>query len=142
MQIKIFDRSICTHDPSTNIAFLSIQLQCRFNYSIDPYIRCIHLFDQSISTHFISFIYSIDQNKVLREPYLDVVVVVEEEVGVDGGNNAGGGQRRRWRRRRRRPASTTVVTTGGDLECFGMKSEMTWGGLLFICLKILAVVLN
>jgi hypothetical protein len=30
------------------------------------------------------------------------------------------------------------VESGGDLESFGMKSEMTQGGLLFICSKISA----
>jgi hypothetical protein len=34
------------------------------------------------------------------------------------------------------------VESGRDLESFGMKSEMTRGGLLFICLKISAAVLN
>jgi hypothetical protein len=31
---------------------------------------------------------------------------------------------------------TAVVVSGGDLETFGMKSEMTRGGLLFIGSKI------
>jgi hypothetical protein len=34
------------------------------------------------------------------------------------------------------------VESGGDLESFGMKSEMTWGGLLFIGSKISTAVLN
>jgi hypothetical protein len=34
------------------------------------------------------------------------------------------------------------VESGGDLGCFGMKSETTRDGLLFIGSKILAVVLN
>jgi hypothetical protein len=33
------------------------------------------------------------------------------------------------------------IESGGDLESFGMKSEMTWGGLLFTDSKILVVVL-
>jgi hypothetical protein len=38
----------------------------------------------------ISFIYSIDQKKVLHESYLGVVVVTEEQAGVYGGGGAGG----------------------------------------------------
>jgi hypothetical protein len=53
-----------------------------------------------------------------------VAVVVQEEAGVD--NNGGDW----WSRERR------------GLREFGMKSEMTWGGLLFIGSKISAVVLN
>jgi hypothetical protein len=33
------------------------------------------------------------------------------------------------------------IESDGDLESFGMKSEMTRGGLLFIDSKILAVIL-
>jgi hypothetical protein len=33
------------------------------------------------------------------------------------------------------------VESGGDLEGFGMESEMTWGKLLFKCSKTLAAVL-
>jgi hypothetical protein len=33
------------------------------------------------------------------------------------------------------------VVSDGGLECFGMKSEITWGGLLFIGSKISAAVL-
>jgi hypothetical protein len=33
------------------------------------------------------------------------------------------------------------LESGGDLESFGMKSKMTWDGLLFIGSKISAVVL-
>jgi hypothetical protein len=32
--------------------------------------------------------------------------------------------------------------SGGDLESFGIKNEMTWGGLIFISSKISEVVLN
>jgi hypothetical protein len=44
-------------------------------------------------------------------------------------------------------ASTAAEETGGlerggNLESFGMKSETTWDGLLFIGLKISATVLN
>jgi hypothetical protein len=68
----------------------------------------------------ISFIYSIDQKKVLHESYLGVVVVQE-----DGWH--------RWQQWcRRRLASTVKVVTsgvesGGYLESFGMKSETTRG---------------
>jgi hypothetical protein len=77
---------------------------------------------------------------VLRKPYLGVAAVVVEEAG-DGG--AGGGWRRRrwWRRRRPAPVATDRVESDGDLESFGMKSEMTRGGLLFIGSKISPVVL-
>jgi hypothetical protein len=34
------------------------------------------------------------------------------------------------------------LESGGDLDNFGMKSKTTWGGLLFIGLKISAAVLN
>jgi hypothetical protein len=34
------------------------------------------------------------------------------------------------------------VESGGDLESFGIKNEITWSGLLFICSKISAAVLN
>jgi hypothetical protein len=34
------------------------------------------------------------------------------------------------------------VESGGDLGCFGMKSETTRDGILFIGSKILAVILN
>jgi hypothetical protein len=37
---------------------------------------------------------------------------------------------------------TDRVESGRDLDSFGMKSGTTWGGLLFIASKILAVVLN
>jgi hypothetical protein len=78
---------------------------------------------------------------------------------VGGGGGGGGGQRRRWRWRsryavltavmatsRRRAASTVAVATcvvesGGDLESFGIKGKMAWGGLLFISSKISTVVL-
>jgi hypothetical protein len=148
MQIQLFNRSICTHDPSTNIAVSSIQLQCRFNYSIirsiPTYIAFIYSIDQSI---LISFIYSIDQKKGLHEPYLGVPAVAEEETGVDGGGGAGGGWRRKRRWCRRRLASTMAVAiggveSGGDLECFGMQSKITWGGLLFIDSKILEAILD
>jgi hypothetical protein len=33
------------------------------------------------------------------------------------------------------------LESGGDLESFGMKNKMTWDGLLFIDLKISAVIL-
>jgi hypothetical protein len=70
-----------------------------------------------------------------------VVVVAEEEAGIDGG----GGDRES-------AVSTAVavigrVRSGGDLESsrdlesFGMKSEMTRGGILFIGSKISAAVL-
>jgi hypothetical protein len=70
-----------------------------------------------------------------------VVVVAEEEAGIDGG----GGDRES-------AVSTAVavvgrVKSGGDLESsrdlesFGMKSEMTRGGILFIGSKISAAVL-
>jgi hypothetical protein len=56
---------------------------------------------------------------------------------------------RQQRRRRRlaQVASTAAEETGGlerggNLESFGMKSETTWDGLLFIGLKISATVLN
>jgi hypothetical protein len=145
MQIQLFDRSICTHDPSTNITFSPIQLQCRFNYnadstirSIPTYIAFIYSINQSL---LISFIYLINQKKVLREPYLGVVVVAEkeasaddddEEAGVDGGGGGEGGRcrRRRWSRERRR------------LRKFGMKSRTTRGELLFICSKISTMILN
>jgi hypothetical protein len=38
--------------------------------------------------------------------------------------------------------SSRDLESGGDLESFGMKSEMTRGGLLFIGSKILTVDLN
>jgi hypothetical protein len=62
-------------------------------------------------------------------------VVAEEEAGVNGD----GGDRQS-------ATSTTAVATGrvesgGDLESFGMKSETTRGGLLFIDSKISTVVL-
>jgi hypothetical protein len=47
-----------------------------------------------------------------------------------------GGDRLEWR------VDNGGVESGGDLECFGMKSETTWGGLLFIGSKISAVVLG
>jgi hypothetical protein len=65
-------------------------------------------------------------------------------------------ERRQWRRRRPRvdddggdrqsAASTTTVATdrvesGRDLERFGMKSETTQDGLLFIDSKISATIL-
>jgi hypothetical protein len=59
-------------------------------------------------------------------------VVVAEEADVDGG---GGGGDRRSREQRSKER-------GGDLESFGMKSEMTWGGLLFISLKLSATILT
>jgi hypothetical protein len=70
-----------------------------------------------------------------------VVVVAEEEAGIEGG----GGDRES-------AVSTAVavigrVKSGGDLESsrdlesFGMKSEMTRGGILFIGSKISAAVL-
>jgi hypothetical protein len=37
---------------------------------------------------------------------------------------------------------TDRVESGGDLESFGMKSETTHGGLLFIGSKISATVIN
>jgi hypothetical protein len=37
---------------------------------------------------------------------------------------------------------TGGVESSGDLESFGMKNETTRDGLLFICSKISAVVLN
>jgi hypothetical protein len=37
---------------------------------------------------------------------------------------------------------TDGVESDRDLESFGMKSKMTWGGLLFIGSKISAAVLN
>jgi hypothetical protein len=52
-----------------------------------------------------------------------------------------------WRRWRRRYTVSTVamatdgVESGGDLESFGMKNEMTQGGLLFISSKTSAAVL-
>jgi hypothetical protein len=52
------------------------------------------------------------------------VAVAQEEAGIDGG----GGDRQSRERK-------------GPRE-FGMKSEMTWGGLLFISSKISAAVLN
>jgi hypothetical protein len=55
----------------------------------------------------------------------------------------------RWQRQRRpsRAASTTAektdgVESGGDLESFAMNNETPRGGLLFICSKLSAVVLN
>jgi hypothetical protein len=68
-----------------------------------------------------------------------MVPLVEEEAGVSGSH-------------KQSVASTVVVATekvesGGDLESgrdlgsFGMKSEMMWGGLLFIGSKISAAVL-
>jgi hypothetical protein len=122
-----------------------------FNYnadstiqSIPTYIAFIYSIDQSL---LISFIYSIDQKKVLREPYLGVVAVTEEEADVDDGGSTGGDRRRRQRWCRRRPASMAVVVTdrvecSGHLECFGMNSETTRGGLLFIGSKISAAILN
>jgi hypothetical protein len=70
-----------------------------------------------------------------------VVVVVEEEAGIDGGG-----------RDRESAVSTAVAVTGRvksggdlessrDLESFGMISEMTRGGILFIGSKISAAVL-
>jgi hypothetical protein len=66
-------------------------------------------------------------------------VVVEEEASVDSSSG------------NRQSAASTVATdrvdsggeleSGGDLESFGMKSKMTWDGLLFIGSKISAVVL-
>jgi hypothetical protein len=41
-----------------------------------------------------------------------------------------------------RVESDGVEESDGDLESFGMKSETTRGGLLFIGLKISAAVLN
>jgi hypothetical protein len=41
-----------------------------------------------------------------------------------------------------RVKSDGVEESDGDLESFGMKSETTRGGLLFIGLKISAAVLN
>jgi hypothetical protein len=58
------------------------------------------------------------------------------------------GERRRQRRRRPARAAlmaveeTDGVESSGDLESFGMKNETTRDGLLFICSKISAVVLN
>jgi hypothetical protein len=39
-------------------------------------------------------------------------------------------------------AATDGVESGGELESFWMKSEMTQGGLLFICSKLSAAVLK
>jgi hypothetical protein len=52
----------------------------------------------------------------------------------------------RWRCRRQSAASTVAAVTnrvesGGDIESFGMKSEMTQDELLFIGSKISAVIL-
>jgi hypothetical protein len=49
----------------------------------------------------------------------DVEAMMEEASGVESGR----------------------VESAGDLESFGMKSEMTWGRLLFIGSKILASIL-
>jgi hypothetical protein len=55
---------------------------------------------------------------------------------------------RRWRFPCTHDRASTVakeaggVESGGYLESFGMKSETTWGGLLFIGSKISAAVLN
>jgi hypothetical protein len=98
-----------------------------------------YLIDQSL---LILFIYSINQKKVLHEPYLSVVAVAEEEASVDGGSGTGGGRRRaRWWHMRRAVA-TGGVESDEDLETLGMKSEMTWRRLLFIDSKISAAVLN
>jgi hypothetical protein len=69
-----------------------------------------------------------------RRP-LKTAVVAQEVCGVDG--DATG---------RRRVVLTAAVATGGvesdgDLESFGMKSETTQGGLLFIGSRISAAVL-
>jgi hypothetical protein len=67
--------------------------------------------------------------------------VAEEETDIDCGGDD-----------RQSAALTTAVVTGrvesgqdlesgSSLESFGMKREMTWGGLLFIGLKILAATL-
>jgi hypothetical protein len=52
-----------------------------------------------------------------------------------------------WRRRPTRAASMTAeetdgVESGGDLESFTMKSEMSWGRLLFIGSKLSTEILN
>jgi hypothetical protein len=37
---------------------------------------------------------------------------------------------------------SSIVESGGDLECFGIKSETTQGGLLFVGSKISGAVLS
>jgi hypothetical protein len=70
-----------------------------------------------------------------RRPMKTAAVVLEVRgVDSDGGDRPKG------------VASTAVVVTDGvesgwDLESFGMKSEMTWDGLLFIGSKISTVIL-
>jgi hypothetical protein len=109
-----------------------------------PYIHCIHLFDRSISTHFIHLI---DRSK---ESFWQTI----PRYGGSGGFRACAVEQRRWRREEEADVEATAeetsssgvdgsgVESGRDLESFGMKSKMTRGGLLFICSKILAAVLN
>jgi hypothetical protein len=58
-------------------------------------------------------------------------LTVAEEIGSSGVDGGGGD----WQSREQRSRES-----GGDLESFGMKSETTRGGLLFIGSKISAAV--
>jgi hypothetical protein len=109
-----------------------------------PYIHCIHLFDRSISTHFIHLI---DRSK---EGFWRIVPWCD----IGGGIQVRAVERRRRRREEEVGVEVAAEETGSsiidgsrvesgrDLESFGMKINMTWGRLLFIGSKISAAVLN
>jgi hypothetical protein len=67
-------------------------------------------------------------------------MVKEEEAGSSDVDGCGGDRHEQHQRRRRREQQSRE--SSGDLESFGMKNEMTQGGLIFIGLKISEAVLN
>jgi hypothetical protein len=61
-------------------SFIHIPLSQSAHIVENPYIHCIlHLFDRSINLYLFHSSIRIDQNKVLREPYLRVAAVEQRQ---------------------------------------------------------------